>query len=510
MSELRYGDPWHGLIKNGVLELPNATTRALAGAVPIGGDCLKVMRPGQAALDQTPTELAAGMEWRNYGLISGYNRVIFGVELNSLSWLYIAPDGSVWRVDYNNGAGSLAFTRFGDFDHPAAGAVQIATVGTTNTEYNTRCLDVTATGDQAIISSEIGTIYQQASRGVPNILRGVFLIAITGTPPNASATWTVLADEDACQGARSNTRTKSFFKNYSVGTIYESDPNLILTSSLQARTWSYTVPADEPYIDLGPSLGASEKFATEPFLDGSTYWRASSAWNGGTGIAGGSATTYTGSKSITGAVIGATFAGGSVAKLVTVDMSLTDDYGSESASDNYYSRAGLMKINVGGAAMETLPFELTSARSGARLINLGGLFIDTDPAHWSWYSQIDIVASSMHLVMAGPSPYGSAYGGYPCTRFIPTRYSNNAYGFMRVTGANWVLSGENGWEEQNVVLTEQHYARSVLGGDRKSLSWTGASGPTAGVGNELAQRVFATVQPVTNQLEMHTSNVVFR
>lgn len=502
---MRFGDPWHGLIKNGVIELPNATTRALSGAVPIGGDCLKVMRPGQAALDQTPTELAAGMEWRNYGLISGYNRVIFGVELNSLSWLYIAPDNSVWQVDYANGAGSLAFTRFGDFDHAAAGAVQITGVGTTNTEYNTRCLDVTATGDKAIISSEIGTIYQQASRGVPNILRGVFLIAISGTPPNASATWMVLADEVACQGVRSNTRMHNVVRPYYLAdddTV--NGPPFVIQDSLTSHVWSYSVPTDVGYVDLGPTLPAGKSFVK--WAIGGYY--ISTSWNKAIGPGGGS-NDYVGTKSVLGAVIGATFAGGTVAKLVTVDMSLTDNHGT--TTGNKIHRTGEMKIVVGGAVQESLPFErIATAVATERKINLGGLFIDTDPAHWAAYNGLDIVASTMHLVMAGPSPYGSAYSGYPCTRFIPTRYSNNAYGFMRVTGANWTLTGKNGWEEQNVVLTEQHYARSVLGGERKTLSWTGASGPTAGVGNELAQRVFATVQPDTNALELHSANVVFR
>lgn len=81
---------------------------------------------------------------------------------------------------------------------------------------------------------------------------------------------------------------------------------------------------------------------------------------------------------------------------------------------------------------------------------------------------------------------------------------------MRVTGANWVIEGENGWEENNQLLTEAHYVRSVLGGARKSLSWSGHGGPLAGNLNELAQRVFATVQPVTNDLELYSTNVVFR
>ena len=39
---LRFGDPWHGLYRNGVIELPNATTRA-PGSSPSSGSSFAII-----------------------------------------------------------------------------------------------------------------------------------------------------------------------------------------------------------------------------------------------------------------------------------------------------------------------------------------------------------------------------------------------------------------------------------------------------------------------------------
>jgi hypothetical protein len=202
----RFGDPWHGLVKGGVIELPIAGTRALPGTIPVGGDCFKVQVPGQPAVTTSAEDAAQGMEWTNYGLLYGSQHILYGIALNELSWLYIAPDNSVWRVQYANGSGALTFTRFGLLGEDPADVAQTISLSGVDTGYFTRCLDLTATGNKALIGLAVESVYYTPSRAAANILGGVFLIEISGTPPAASATFATLADETACRGTASNTR----------------------------------------------------------------------------------------------------------------------------------------------------------------------------------------------------------------------------------------------------------------------------------------------------------------
>lgn len=67
------GQPYHGLWKGGSITLPNAETKTCPA--PANGSCILLRVPGQPAVTRSEAEQEAddlaGLEWRNYGLISG-------------------------------------------------------------------------------------------------------------------------------------------------------------------------------------------------------------------------------------------------------------------------------------------------------------------------------------------------------------------------------------------------------------------------------------------------------
>lgn len=517
-----HGDPWHGLVKGGVIELPNSGTKALAGETPVSGDCFLVQVPGQPAVTTSAEDAAQGMEWTNYGLLYGSQHILYGVALNELSWLYIAPDNSVWRVQYANGSGDLTFTRFGLLGEDPAAVTQTISLSGVDTGYFTRCLDLTATGNKALIGSAVESVYYTPSRAAANILGGVYLIEISGTPPAASATFATLADETACRGTASNTRIVDVS-----AFVYMAAPSPTSglpwpdNSTFERVEWSYSYSTDDADPWSAPPSIPSGKYYPYPNGYGGLFltseWvvaRGTVAYLPDGTLAHGSSRTYSGKKEVLGVVIGATFAGGTTAQLVTVDMTLTD-----SSVGECVTRQGSLSIKIGATAIETLPFE-SSYGGGVYTINLGDIFSSASAAAlMSGFAVLDIFADDTHVLLAGPSTketieglnssgelaYG-AYSGSWRTRFIPVRYSNNVYGFLYIRGAGWTLTP---WNENTGLLSQRHYARSVFGGDRDELTV-----PTRSISGSYSQprkRLgFATVQPVTNVLELADSEVCFK
>jgi len=517
----RFGDPWHGLVKGGVIELPNSGTKALAGETPVSGDCFLVQVPGQPAVTTSAEDAAEGMTWTNYGLLYGSQHILYGVALNELSWLYIAPDETVWRVQYANGSGDLTFTRFGLLGEDPAAVAQTISLSGVDTGYFTRCLDLTATGNKALIGSAVESVYYTPSRAAANILGGVFLIEISGTPPAASATFATLADETACRGTASNTRQVAMDRFTTVAAPHPTSglpwPD---TTTYERVDWSYTYATDTGDTNPAPTLPAGKYYT---YNNGSGGVYLTDSWVvavanpvdliNGTAANGGTA-TYSGTKAKTGVVIGATFAGGTTAQLVTVDMSLTD-----SNSGLAITREGALAIKIGATAIETLPFE-SSYGGGVYTLNLGDIFSSASAAAlMSGFAVLDIFADDTHVLLAGPSTNetieglnssgelsSGSYSGPWLTRFIPVRYSNNAYGFLYIRGAGWTLTP---WNENTGLLSQRHYARSVFGGARKELTV-----PTRSISGSFyqpRQRLgFATAHPVTYVLELQDNEVVFK
>lgn len=97
------GQPYHGLVRNGVLTLSNGKTVE----VPWGwGDCYVLRVPGVAGqgVQMTPVEAAqeaaAGRQWLDYAMLVGRQRTYAGsITVGANAWLYAAPDGTVWRIE---------------------------------------------------------------------------------------------------------------------------------------------------------------------------------------------------------------------------------------------------------------------------------------------------------------------------------------------------------------------------------------------------------------------------
>ena len=93
------GLPYHGLVTNEVLTLPNSHTRPVA----FGGHQTVLVRAAGAAVpsftpDQQAFNTAQGYTWQNFALLSGQYRNIGGQALGPASYLYHDGDHA-WIVD---------------------------------------------------------------------------------------------------------------------------------------------------------------------------------------------------------------------------------------------------------------------------------------------------------------------------------------------------------------------------------------------------------------------------
>lgn len=130
LAETVSGHPFHGLVRGGVLVLPNGVQ--MTYRQPVGGNTYVFKKPGIAVITRSPadqiTDTAAGYQWRNYALISGGNSQLYGHDLGVLAWIYLAADGSRWQVRLMQTYATFSLTswdfyfavsRFGDFGIPA-------------------------------------------------------------------------------------------------------------------------------------------------------------------------------------------------------------------------------------------------------------------------------------------------------------------------------------------------------------------------------------------------------
>lgn len=208
------GHPWHGVwsAATGKITTPAAAQIDLPGDAPSGvivenelvmppGDAILVKVPDQPAVTTTTEEAAAGKTWLNYGVISGIKHRIAGKNLGRQSWLYVAPDKSVWKATlaYSplSGAVQVGFIRFGDFT-PGAAAGEVTK--TASHGYGMGSVsywmidDVSSTGNAALVTifeKPVETIYNVLGSGVRDC-RGGILVSLSGNPPDVTLTVTVM------------------------------------------------------------------------------------------------------------------------------------------------------------------------------------------------------------------------------------------------------------------------------------------------------------------------------
>lgn len=121
LAGTKAGNPWHGTWTEAGLELPNTTVMELPVAVdggangwpayypvaepnltingPKHGDCLLVRFPDISVPETSEAEEALGMKWLNYTLISGANRLLYGVPIGKASWVYLDSNDQPWLVE---------------------------------------------------------------------------------------------------------------------------------------------------------------------------------------------------------------------------------------------------------------------------------------------------------------------------------------------------------------------------------------------------------------------------
>lgn len=118
-----WGCPWHGLVKNGQLVLPNSASISYpqpAGDQWQSGSTALVQHPGAPTIIRTPDEQAAddaaGRQWWNNAILA--NSTLYGVSLNG--WIYIDPAGDSWlvqttlpSVSVTGGTANVTLKRFG-------------------------------------------------------------------------------------------------------------------------------------------------------------------------------------------------------------------------------------------------------------------------------------------------------------------------------------------------------------------------------------------------------------
>lgn len=121
MTRPVWGVPWHGLVRGGMLELPNR--QRIAYPQPGGdGSTALIQHPAATPVSRTPEEqaadAAAGRQWWHQAILASSQ--LHGVNLNG--WLYIDPAGENWLVQttlpsvpVSGGSATFTLKRFGVF-----------------------------------------------------------------------------------------------------------------------------------------------------------------------------------------------------------------------------------------------------------------------------------------------------------------------------------------------------------------------------------------------------------
>lgn len=126
-----FGCPYHGLIQNGKMTLPNGQTidypqpDGSAGLIEEASRSIRLNPDFAPTLPpETASDISAGKHWQNTARINGDNGVLHGQALGSNCWLWAEAPGRVWQVDpslltgidpnsSDGAAFSLKLSRFG-------------------------------------------------------------------------------------------------------------------------------------------------------------------------------------------------------------------------------------------------------------------------------------------------------------------------------------------------------------------------------------------------------------
>ncbi len=227
----KFGHPWHGSWdqSTGKITAPDTTEMSMVGADPeetgltqreIGTTNTITAGPkhlGECylfnALGATPSSIAgmAGETWLNYALLSGAKRRVYGVNLGHSSWLYLADDGTVWRVNvtswnFNKPTSGdctiqpvVVMRRFGVFSADEIDVEQTISMSTitlpsdgilsnidlVTANFYVAAEDISEDGKRAMFCIQTDIVMANDVR--IRVIGQVFEMQITGVPQSASA-----------------------------------------------------------------------------------------------------------------------------------------------------------------------------------------------------------------------------------------------------------------------------------------------------------------------------------
>lgn len=201
---VRIGDPWHGLVVGGQINLPNGQTRPYVGDAPQGGDAYKIKIPDYPAVTTSATDQALGMQWLNFGILAGRNRVIYGKTLSG-SWFYIDPAGARWRISCSSGTDSVNVTLV-SADNTVSQVISNvplspllhADLRVSLSGKPIHVVDISSTGRKAILTwDDTDSPIPVDGEAMLWNPQAIALLEVSGTPPSATATFTKLRDRKA-------------------------------------------------------------------------------------------------------------------------------------------------------------------------------------------------------------------------------------------------------------------------------------------------------------------------
>jgi len=180
------GMPFHGLVDNGTLTLPNAAQDTISLGTTPYGPCCVLRHPDPPGITRTAAEqqhdIDTGKEWREYALITAQGD-LNGHSIGTNNRIYIDPAGTPWLIAFDFGTFDATLTRsisitlssiFGRFRTPAYTAInrlldsETLTFPTSEGEYPHHAL-FTHNEDGSGFKANFYTYYQNA--GADNTIR---------------------------------------------------------------------------------------------------------------------------------------------------------------------------------------------------------------------------------------------------------------------------------------------------------------------------------------------------
>lgn len=228
----RFGQPWHGILRNGEVTLPNGLVRPLAGAAVQGFDCFAVKIPNQPPVTTSPADEALGMHWLNYAIVSGSNHVFYGRALGAMAWIYIDDvDATPWKAVASitaAGAATITLSRLDDLTvtQTLSAMVDPAPVFSV-TGYDVLFEDVATHGRAAVFAWERAVTVPPHAPKTPRYAKCYAELVLSGAPPMASATCTMIVEKAAGTTVYAGTDDIADVR-YDVIDQYDAETNVLI------------------------------------------------------------------------------------------------------------------------------------------------------------------------------------------------------------------------------------------------------------------------------------------